>query len=947
MTATASTAAGSGTLALVESGAIYRLEGGTAMLFAQGTGANATRRPIGTVPEGGFLFGAEPEMLSGEHLVAVPSNPAGIVPAAPDLLAGATPDLTDGVRAWIGTLARGIGSGVEPKPRPDLLLPNGGHGVPVPAGAVIACHDAPVWVDLGGAGAELCGLERVDGLVPLAPGAWLVMEGAATVRALDWADGFEASDWREGVERFTDAALAILPIIRGFAEADELNRIREQDLAEARDARRAAARLAMAVDARAAAQGETLSEGLIDIVRLIAAREGLEVRRPTPARAQQDVPPTLDEISRASGFRIQPVRLDGAWWRDDLGSLVATLADGQAGALLRERRGYRLIDENGTEHRVDAEVAATIAAEAYALMPRYPAGALSLPALMSLSGRGGARDLWGFFGAVVAGGVLGQALPRATGFIFGQLVPSSMVPSIIGIAIGVVAVGFVAMLFQLALGIARQRIDARSASRSYAALWDRVLALPLERLTARGPAEMAVHAQSVLSVETGFRGLLTMVAASAAMLVSALVLILSRQPTLGLLVGGFVVLQLAMTCVVGWLQARAEKNGPQLEGNAEGMLFQMIGGVSKLRTAAAERRAMLRWTDRFAIMRHRRVAVQRIANLYESWLAGFAVLAAAGLFAVIATLATPSQERRVPVAISDVLLVLSAFAVALNAITQLVRGLLGLWLQKPSWAYAKQLLEEPPESLIDRLDPGPLRGSIDVSNVGFRYRPDSPPVLAQLSFSIQPGQFVAVVGASGSGKSTLIRILLGLAQPNVGAVYIDGHDVQSLHPEALRRQVGVVLQDMQPPSGSIAEVVRGLSHAQEPEIWSALEAAALDRDVAAMPMGLHTLVTDGGGTLSGGQKQRLALARVLLQRPAILLLDEATSALDAETQARAMASVVALPATRVVIAHRMSTVRDADLILVLDGGRIVQAGRYDELVHTPGAFAALIDERVD
>lgn len=173
---------------------------------------------------------------------------------------------------------------------------------------------------------------------------------------------------------------------------------------------------------------------------------------------------------------------------------------------------------------------------------------------------------------------------------------------------------------------------------------------------------------------------------------------------------------------------------------------------------------------------------------------------------------------------------------------------------------------------------------------------------------------------------------------------MDGHDVRALHPEAYRRQVGVVLQDMRLPPGSIGDIVRGGAPADEAAVWRALAMAAIDQEVRAMPMGLHTMITDGGSTLSGGQLQRLALARIFLLEPALLLLDEATSALDATTQAAAMRSVLALPCTRLVIAHRISTIRDADLILVLQNGRIVQAGRFDDLASSPGAFVDLTDD---
>ncbi len=252
------------------------------------------------------------------------------------------------------------------------------------------------------------------------------------------------------------------------------------------------------------------------------------------------------------------------------------------------------------------------------------------------------------------------------------------------------------------------------------------------------------------------------------------------------------------------------------------------------------------------------------------------------------------------------------------------------------------LLEATPEVVAASVDPGRLRGAVAVERARFRYRPDGPYVLDGLSLTLRPGELVAVVGASGCGKSTLVRLLLGFERPESGRVLYDGQDLSGLDLEAVRRQLGVVLQGGRVGNGSVLEVVSGAHAATLDEAWQALRAAGLAAEVEAMPMGIHTNVGDGGGNLSGGQRQRLLIARALVSRPKVLIFDEATSALDNRAQAEVAENLAKLRVTRLVVAHRLSTIRAADRVVVLEEGRVAQTGTFDELARVEGPFRRLI-----
>jgi ABC-type bacteriocin/lantibiotic exporter with double-glycine peptidase domain len=264
----------------------------------------------------------------------------------------------------------------------------------------------------------------------------------------------------------------------------------------------------------------------------------------------------------------------------------------------------------------------------------------------------------------------------------------------------------------------------------------------------------------------------------------------------------------------------------------------------------------------------------------------------------------------------------------------------------PEYERLRPILEATPESGPTTTEAPELAGEIEISHVTFRYRPDQLPVLRDLSLRVMPGEFVAIVGESGCGKSTLLRILLGFEQPQSGGVYYDGHDLKGLNVSSVRRQMGVVLQSGRLMAGSIASnIVRTLSLSPE-EVLEAARLAGLEDELKEMPMGLHTILSDGGGGLSGGQRQRVLLARAIVNRPRILLLDEATSALDNRSQALISERLACLKATRVVVAHRLSTIRSADRILVMQNGEFTQSGSYEQLANQPGLFAGLAARQI-
>jgi ABC-type bacteriocin/lantibiotic exporter with double-glycine peptidase domain len=367
------------------------------------------------------------------------------------------------------------------------------------------------------------------------------------------------------------------------------------------------------------------------------------------------------------------------------------------------------------------------------------------------------------------------------------------------------------------------------------------------------------------------------------------------------------------------------------------LLMQLLSAVGKIRTAGAERRAFAQWSGLFAKQVRASVQASRVDNLLGVFGGVYPLFTMMAIFAMVGGSLSADRMNT-----GDFLAFNAAFSVFLGATLQL--GSIGVSALEalPAWERAKPILAAVPESHAMKSDPGRLRGAIEFQRVSFRYTEDGPMILKEVNFTVKPGECIAIVGPSGSGKSTLLRLLLGFEVPTTGAVYFDGHDLERVDLYALRRQLGVVLQDGAIMSGDIYSNIAGANRVELDDAWEAARKAALDEEIRAMPMGMHTVMPEGGGTLSGGQRQRLMIARALVRNPRILLLDEATSALDNQSQARVTSSVAQLKATRIIIAHRLTTIRHVDRILVVKDGVLVEQGSFDALMAIEdGVFAAL------
>jgi ATP-binding cassette subfamily C protein len=408
---------------------------------------------------------------------------------------------------------------------------------------------------------------------------------------------------------------------------------------------------------------------------------------------------------------------------------------------------------------------------------------------------------------------------------------------------------------------------------------------------------------------------------------------------LALVATGVVLLAFAASAVSMCVQIRYQRQIFHARGHISGMVLGFIDNIARLRVSGAEPRAFATWAREFSTQKKLSVRARAISSGLAVFNSAFPVIGLAVIFTCSTRLM--GQPLLQALTTGTFLAFLASFVQFETATLQLssaVESALGI---VPIHERATPILEAQPEVSEANRHPGELSGSIEISHLNFRYHPDAPLVLRDVSFAVRPGEFAAIVGRSGSGKSSLFRLLLGFERPESGAIYYDTQDLSGLDVQVVRQQMGVVIQNARLASGSIFANIVGSAPLTLDDAWEAARSAGLEEDISQMPMGMHTMVSEGGRNLSGGQRQRLLIARAIVRKPRIFLFDEATSALDNRTQSVVSHSLEALQSTRIVIAHRLSTIVNASRIFVMEKGVLMQSGSYSELANQAGLFHEL------
>ena len=665
----------------------------------------------------------------------------------------------------------------------------------------------------------------------------------------------------------------------------------------------------------------------------------------------EELPPELSTPEEQIEYQLSPfgiffrrISLDTGWYRQAVGPMLGTLAaDGRAVALIPGKfSGYSYHDpESGKRIRLNRRTEKLLDAEAICFYQPLPLKALTVrDLLVFMAKQFNASDFLLYFGMAGVVTLLGLLSPLFTKWLFGTVLDSGQLSVLLSLAAFMLCYSVSSLCLTAFQTLMNSRVTTKVNIAVQAAVMSRTINLPVgffRKYAAGELMQRTTYLQSLCSMlldslgMTGLTSLFSLV---------YLGQIFAFAPAL---VGpslAITLLTLGLTLSTTLVQVNITRKKMKQSAQVSGLTYATITGIQKIKLAGAEKRMFARWAKAYA----GQAALEYNPPLFLK-LSGTLNTAVS----LLGTLLLYYLAVKSGVKVADYYAFNASYAMVSGAFMAFASVAVVIANIRPTLEMARPIMETMPELSEGKLPVRELKGGIELSSVSFRYEEGMPDVIDNLSLKIEPGEYLAIVGSTGCGKSTLLRLLLGFEKPQKGSIYYDRKDMNCLDLKSLRRCIGTVMQDGKLFQGDIySNIVISAPQLTLNDAWRAAEIASVAEDIRAMPMKMHTIISEGQGGISGGQRQRLMIARAVAPRPKILMFDEATSALDNLTQKKVSEAIDALKCTRIVIAHRLSTIRHADRIVFLQNGRVAEEGTYEELIARNGLFAALVErQRLD
>lgn len=648
----------------------------------------------------------------------------------------------------------------------------------------------------------------------------------------------------------------------------------------------------------------------------------------------------LDYILNPVGVMRRTVTLSGDWYKTSFGAYLAVLDNDKSVALLPTRRGYRCINPiAGESFFINKDNVKRIYPTAISFYLPLPEKKLSIKDIIfhifSFVTLHDVIKICIFTFAITGVSLL---MPYITRFMFDNVALQSKITPLVAIFIFMISIYTSMTILTIGKDMVTNNISLKADAGLYNAIMMRILNLPanfFRKFNAGNLHSKVENSQEIASSIIDF-----ILGTGITTLMSFLYVWQIKTFSTILVVPSIVIIICLAIYIIVYsiVRVKYSKKVSAATSDETGILVSILNGIQKIRLSGSEKRVFAKWAD---IYKERASSQHGLPVVLLQYTTITTILSIVGDIILFFFALKSGISAATYIAFTASYGMLSGAFLSLASSVSVVSGI------KAMLDELKPVLEEIPESAISKRTVKHLSGKIDIMNVSFKYLDSQPLIIDNLSLSIKPGEYLGIVGKSGCGKSTLMRLMLGFEKATRGIISFDSIDISSLEPKSLRRQIGCVMQDGGLFTDTIkANITISAPFATDKEVWEACKSAGIDKDIKDMPMGLETLVSDSTGTISGGQKQRILIARALISKPNILFFDEATSALDNNTQRIVTNTLKSLDCTRIVIAHRLSTVKDCDRIVLVESGKIVEEGNYDELMSLKGKFAKLVKRQI-
>ena len=689
---------------------------------------------------------------------------------------------------------------------------------------------------------------------------------------------------------------------------------------------------------------EPSKNNLYNAIRFACRKERIQVADYSTIVGNLGSAFSIEDVARLSDFLVRRITLDDEWFRKDAGLFIAFKASNLAAVICQPHgpRCYSITDlESNTSEQVTREIAEGLLDYGYVLSCPFPAKPLFFRDIVQFILNGFRwKDAVSYFAMAFMGTLIGIVIPEVTRAIYDVHIPAANLSAAIQFGSFAICLILSNLCFKIVKEYALIRIFQPVKHRLEGAVYHRLFNLPVSFFRTYDSGDLANRAIGISAIWGVFSQMIFINIVTFFMAFVFIFRMVGYSLPLTLAAISMLFIIVFLRSLLVRKQTALEKERTALNGKTTSIFYQYLEGLEKIRLSGAEDSAFYRYLRPYTRMKMLQHHTDKVARYMSLLSMASSTLFTVAFFAIIARQSLDISPG-VYVAFSGAF---GGFSGAVMSITEAVHSLVKI---KPELDRAQPLMEMLPESEGKQGSAAALDGEIELSNVSFSYDNAKTRSIDKVSLHIKPGEYLGVVGFSGSGKSTLMKLLLGFEMPFEGQVFFSGRDINTLNKRELRKSFGIVLQHGKLLQGSILENMTITAPGKTiEEVQRVVEAVGLQKDIDQMPMGLHTMVSEDAGTISGGQKQRILIARALMNQPKVLLFDEATSALDNITQQLVADTMESLAVTRITIAHRLSTVRHCDRIIVMQRGRICEEGSYEELMEKRSVFYQLASRQI-